>query len=768
MRINLLLLLFCITSVNFATAQHISVLTQHNNNTRSGYNDKETILTTKNVNPKQFGKAFSLKVDDQLYAQPLVMADLPINGGTHNVVYLATVNNTIYAYDGDNGALYWQKNYTPQGQRAPMNSDMTGACGGQYLDFSGNMGIVGTPVIDSVAQTLYFVARSTPSGGNFFQYLHAVSLVDGSERTGSPVQIAATLPGTGDGSTGGNVSFDPQKNNQRQALTLLNGIVYVTFSSHCDWTPYHGWILGYDEQTLQQKIVYVDTPNGVDGGLWESGMGPAADSQGNLLIVTGNGTVGQNHDPNNLTNRGESAMKLTPTGSTLAVSSFFTPANYQNLEDFDLDYGVMGAFLIPNSNYFFTGCKDGNLYLLDKDNMGGFSSTGGNQHQTINLGQAMTLHTQPAYFKGTSKEFIYLWSENDIFRAIPFNRAAGLLDVNNQLTGPNGPGGESGAVISVTSNGGANGTGIVWVSYASNGDANQSVRPGVLRAFDANNINTQMWDNNENPTRDASGNFAKFSSPTIANGHVYLPTFSNQVVVYGLIDTGGKVCSSVNLAFNKPAFASSNENNSFTAAYAFDGNPTTRWSSAYSDPQWIYVDLGQIDSICRVTLTWETALGKNFQIQVSGDAQNWTTVATITNNTSNLNFIDVTAKGRFVRLYGTARGTQYGYSLYEFAVNGKVLTPPQSTLPGAYNIDNFVVYPNPTKGQFSFTFNSSIAQNIKWTLTDANGRTLQKQSLTNFNGPFETDVDASHYPAGEYIIAVHTSKGIISRKLIKL
>src|SRR6202000_1974849 len=217
--------------------QHVSVLTQHNDNTRAGWNSHETKLTTTNVNSKTLGKLFSLTVDDQVYAQPLVFGNLTISGGPHNVVFIATVNNTVYAYDSDSGNPYWHKNYTASGMRPPKNTDMTGACGGQYADFSGNIGIVGTPVIDSATQVMYFVARST-NGTSYVQYLHAIDIATGDEQSGSPGKISARIPGTGDGSVNGVVSLDPQKNNQRAALTLLNGIVYVPFSSHCDWGPY--------------------------------------------------------------------------------------------------------------------------------------------------------------------------------------------------------------------------------------------------------------------------------------------------------------------------------------------------------------------------------------------------------------------------------------------------------------------------------------------------------------------------------------------------
>ncbi|HEV8381068.1 MAG TPA: PQQ-binding-like beta-propeller repeat protein [Gemmatimonadales bacterium] len=521
------------TNPSTTNPQSMSVLTQHNDNTRSGWNDNETALTTSNVNVQQFGKVFTLTVDDQVYGQPLVVGHLFIGGGYHNVVYIATVNNTVYAYDGDDGTLYWRKSFTAPGMRPPRNTDMTGACGGTYTNFSGNIGIVGTPVIDTARATIYFVARST-TGSSFVQHLHAVNIVDGNEIAGSPKTISATASGNGDGSVNGMIAFDAQRQNQRQGLTLLNGAVYVTFSSHCDWGPYHGWILGYDAATLQQQVVYNVTPNGYAGGMWESGMAMAADAGGNLYVVTGNGTVGDGGDPTNLTNRGNSALKLTPSGATLQVSSYFTPFDYQAQNDADLDYGTMGSLLIPNSNYFLTGGKDGNLYLLNKDNMGGWVSSSNQVQEVVALGNNANMHCQAAYYKGSAKEFIYVWPENQPLRAIPFDRGSNLMDAGQVLYGGAGPTGQSGAVLSVSSNGSTDGTGILWASYASSGDAQSFVSPGILRAFDANDVTKELWNNHQNVARDGAGNYAKFSAPTIADGHVYLPTFSNRVVVYGL------------------------------------------------------------------------------------------------------------------------------------------------------------------------------------------------------------------------------------------
>ncbi|MGZ3812823.1 MAG: hypothetical protein ACXVJN_13830 [Mucilaginibacter sp.] len=526
--------------------EHISVLTQHNDNTRAGINNQETVLTTSNVNSKEFGKLFTLTVDDEVYAQPLVVSNLSIGLGSHNVLFVATVNNTVYAFDADRGNLYWKKNFTPLGMRPPNFKDMASSWCNPYNNITYNIGIVGTPVIDSAAQTIYFVSRST-SANNFVQYLHAVNIVTGNEQPGSPVTIAASVTGSGDGNINNVVSFDPLRNNQRQGLALVNGVVYVSFSSHCDWNPYHGWILGYNSKTLQQQTVYNDTPDGEEGGLWESGMGIAADLKGNLYVVSGNGTVGKKSlystigngtaensvspDPTDPSGRAESALKLTPSGGTLQVSSYFTPTNYLDININDLDYGVMGTMLIPNSNYYLTGCKDGNLYLLDKDNMGGFSGVYNHVQEIIPL--SVSLHCQPAYYIGDANEFAYVWGENDRLRAFAFNRGTNRFATNPIVSPVNGPTGQSGAVLSVSSNGTKSGTGILWAAYAINGDAESVSCPGILRAFDANDITKELW-NSTQTSGDYVGNYAKFSPPTIANGHVYLATFSEKIIVYGL------------------------------------------------------------------------------------------------------------------------------------------------------------------------------------------------------------------------------------------
>ncbi len=359
MKPNACLLTFLILLPINSIAQK-SVLTQHNDLNRSGWNDKETILKKSNVTPNTFGKLFTRAVDDQVYAQPLVKLQINMPGkGLKNVVYVATVNNSVYAFDADSAnesTAFWQVNLTVSGTRPVNKGDMTGACGGFYNDFSGNMGIVGTPVIDTTTNTLYVVARSLKTSTNtYYQYLHALDITTGAEKVNSPVLITATVNGTGDGSVRGKVNFDAQKQNQRPGLLLLNGIVYIAWSSHCDWGPYHGWVMGYDKTSLLQKYVYNTTPDGYWGGIWMSGGGPSADENGNIYLAAGNGSVGKNGNPADVTNRSESALKLTPS---LTLSSFFTPKNYETLEGADLDFGVTQMLLIPNTNRAIVGVKD--------------------------------------------------------------------------------------------------------------------------------------------------------------------------------------------------------------------------------------------------------------------------------------------------------------------------------------------------------------------------------------------------------------------------
>ena len=520
----------------------VAVLTQHNDQARTGANLAEKVLNTTNVNTNQFGLVFTRAVDDQFYAQPLVMTNVNLGtNGIHNLVIIATVNDSVYAFDADDpsvSAPYWHISFLGPNVVPPANTDMTGACGGAYKDFSGSFGIVGTPVIDPVAGTLFLLARTKENGSTFVQRLHALDIRNGTERPNSPVLIAATCPGTGSGSSGNILTFDPQKANHRPGLALVNGIVYLGWSSHCDWGPYHGWLIGYDATTLQQVVVYNDTPNGANGGIWMSGQAPSVDASGNLYISTGNGTVGTTSNRRDTTNRGESFLKLTRSGTNLTVASWFTPYNFTNLENGDIDLGSAGLLLIPGTTLAFSGGKEGKVYLVNRDNMGGLSGSttaDTNIVQSFSLG-AHQIHGGAVWWDGPDGSYSYIQAASDFLHQYKFNPVAGMFQLPAYAQSPAAAAsGQPGGILALSANGTNAGSGILWASHNLVGDANQQVRPGILRAYNAQNVANELWNSEQLSARDSVGSLAKFVPPTVANGKVYLATFSNRLNVYGLL-----------------------------------------------------------------------------------------------------------------------------------------------------------------------------------------------------------------------------------------
>jgi len=518
----------------------VAVLTQHDDLGRTGMNLNETSLNVTNVNTNQFGLLFSCNVDDQIYAQPLVATNVHIPGrGTHNVVIVATVNDSVYAFDADNpeaATPYWTDSFiNPPNIIPPANTDMDaiGACGGAYQDFSGNIGIVGTPVIDPVAGTIYVVARTREYGTNFVQRLHALDLTTGAERPNSPVIITATCAGTGDGSANGVITFDPERQNQRPGLLLLNGTVYISWSSHCDNGPYHGWVIGYNQTTLQQVTVFNDTPNGSDGGIWMSGQAPAADTNGNIYLVVGNGTVDTTGGPD----RGESFLKLTPSGTNLIVASWFTPFDWQNLENGDLDLGCGGLLLIPGTTLAFSGGKEGVIYLVNRDNMGGLTTSTTTNDNIVQSFPVTTdeIHGGTVWWDGPGVSYGYVWPASTYLQQYDFNRAVGKFTLPAFAQSPtSAPNGQPGGILALSANGTNDGTAIVWAVHQVGGDANQQVLPGILHAYDARNVGVELWNSEQLSSRDTVGKFAKFVPPTVANGKVYMATFAGRVNVYGL------------------------------------------------------------------------------------------------------------------------------------------------------------------------------------------------------------------------------------------
>lgn len=511
----------------------VPMLTQHNDNNRDGDNLNETTLKVTNVNTNQFGLLCTRPVDDLLYAQPLVVTNVSILGrGSHNLVILATVNDTVYAYDADDPTVtqpYWTNSFiSPPNIVPPKNTDMTGACGGGYKDFIGNIGIVGTPVVDPVSGAIYLIARTKENGATFVERLHALDISTGLERSNSPVVITATYPGTGDG--GSVDTFDPQRSNQRAGLVLVNGIVYVVWSSHCDWEPYHGWVMGFDPHTLQRVILYNTTPNGQEAAIWMSGQAPAADTNGNLYAMTGNGTLDQ------FTNNdwGESFLKLTPTNGTMIVSSWFTPYNWSPLNAGDVDLGCGGLLLIPGTSLAIGGGKQGLLYLVNRDKMGGMSygSTDTNVVQNWSVASSQ-LHGGPVWWSSTNGSFMYIWGQsgnhlkqyqftNGLFNTTPYTQSP-------TVSGSGSPGG----ILSLTANGTNAASGVLWAVVNTSGNANQATVAGTLHAYMAANVTNELWNSDMLP-RDSLGNLAKFVPPTVVNGKVYMATFSNRLNVYGL------------------------------------------------------------------------------------------------------------------------------------------------------------------------------------------------------------------------------------------
>lgn len=545
----------------------VGVLTQHNDLARTGANLQETILTTQNVNSNKFGLLFTRVVDDQIYAQPLVMTNVTIPGkGVHNLLLVATVNDSVYAFDADSPATnapYWQTNYTDTNHFIfPVrNTDMTGACLGSYTDFSGNIGIVGTPVIDPATKIIYLVARtkfSSNSVTTYFQKLHALDITTGAEKSGSPVTITATYPGNGDGSVSGVITFDPMKQNQRPGLALVNGVVYIGWASHCDWDPYHGWLMGYDATNLQRVAVYNTTPEGEEGGIWMSGQAPAADTNGNLYVSVGNGTVGStNGDPRDTIDRGESFLKLTRSGTNMTVASWFTPNNWSNLNIEDLDLGSCGILLVPGTSLALAGSKEGKIYVVNRDTMGGLSYSSADTNivqsfQVTPLGVQNNIHGGPVWWTGPTNSFIYVMGESDFVRQFQFN------PTNSQFVLPNfahsasaaPTNGMPGGMLSLSANGTNANSALVWVSHQYTGNANQQVRPGILHCYSAANVTNELWNSQQVSARDAVGNFAKFVPPTVANGKVYLATFSSRVNIYGLLPTVGIARSGNNVVLS--------------------------------------------------------------------------------------------------------------------------------------------------------------------------------------------------------------------------
>lgn len=504
----------------------VDFTTYHYDTLRSGQNIHETILTTALVNVNTFGKLFSQPVDGQVYAEPLVVYNLQIVGkGTHSVVYVATENDSVYAFDsngntGNNASPLWQASFiNPAKGITTIPSTDLGT-----IAISPQIGITGTPVIDPNNETLYVVA-ATKENGAYFQRLHALDIRTGVEKFGGPVVIAASVKGSGTGSVKGFVSFDPLRSNQRPGLLLVNGVVYIAWASHGLETvfPYHGWVIGYNESTLAQAAAFCVTPNGDQGGIWQSGDGLAADTLGNIFFMAGNGTFDANKSGGDY---GMSFVRLSSIGG-LKVADYFTPFDAVKESASDLDLGSGGPLLFPYQNgatdpYLAVGAgKDGTLYLVNRDKMGGFNSKSNNIVQQIPKAfGGNSVYSTPAYWQGN----LYYWGLYDTLRI--FQMKDGLLGTAPIATSTYSLA-PPGATPVISSNGAANG--IVWALDTS--DALSG--PAVLHALDAHTA-VELYNSTQSPTRDQAANAVKFTIPTVANGKVYVGT-ETELDVYGLL-----------------------------------------------------------------------------------------------------------------------------------------------------------------------------------------------------------------------------------------
>jgi Bacterial Ig-like domain (group 3)/MBG domain (YGX type)/PQQ-like domain len=529
-----LLALLCSTVA--ATAQ-VNIYQRGYNNSRTNANLQETILTPANVNPTNFGKLFTVPTDGQIYASPLYVANLSINGGTHNVLYVATMFNTIYALDADTGVALWSKNYGYPIIAEDVQNN-------QNIDWRTGIGILSTPVIDPSTNIMYFVNANQPQNGaqQYSFKLNALDITTGDPVHGSPVTISATYSNS---DTTSPAVFNAKMQNQRPGLTIANGNVYIAFGSRQDQTPYYGWVMSYSESTLAQMAVYVDTPMDGWGGIWNAGQAPVVDSAGNLYFTTGNGAVGST--PNNNVQAGSSFVKLSPT---LQLLDYFTPSNASTLNSGDMDLGSAGIMLIPNTNYLLGGGKQGVLYVVNTGNMTHFNASGDKVQQEFQavLGKGTShIHGTPVYFNSDKNgPTTYVWGENDVLRGFLFNQTTGLLNTTpfatSTMTAPvtNNDGAMPGGFLSISANGNSNG--ILWASTPYNADAVVTTVQGVLYAFNADTLQP-LWSDKNNDARDEVGYFAKFVPPTVANGKVYVPTFgplgtnngTGALVVYGLL-----------------------------------------------------------------------------------------------------------------------------------------------------------------------------------------------------------------------------------------
>lgn len=522
---TLLILSWAALAVN----AQVSVTTSRNDNQRDGQNLNETILTPANVNVNSFGKLFSHKVDGYVYAQPLYVPNVPIPKlGTHNVVYVATEHDSVYAFDADsdqgqNASALWHRSFINPAKGITTVSSTDQDC----TDIVPEMGVTSTPVIDPTANTMYVLTR-TKENGIYRQRLHALDITTGKERAHSPIIITGKVKGTGDGSQGGFVHFDPFQEGNRPGLLLLNGEVYIGWASYCDHDPWHSWIMSYDATALTQTGVWNGTPNGSRGGVWQAGSGLAADDESDLYFATGNGTFDETTGGRDY---GDSVMKLAPpVAKHLKVLDYFTPYNQAGLSGGDRDVGSGGVLILPDQgnkaphqHLLIAVGKEGSIYLIDRDKMGHFHAKNNSQIVQDMEGAIGGMFSTATWWNNN----VYFGGSKDFVRQYTFDPKTGLLSTS-AISESDTLFGFPGTSTSLSANGTSNA--ILWALEKT---STMGVTPAILHAYDATNIATELYNSNQNASRDAAGNTVKFAVPTIANGKVYVPAI-DKISVYGL------------------------------------------------------------------------------------------------------------------------------------------------------------------------------------------------------------------------------------------
>ncbi|HKC00183.1 MAG TPA: hypothetical protein VKD23_15475 [Terriglobales bacterium] len=527
-------------SATIAVTDLAGVVTYHNNLARDGTNPQEYALTTSTVKTATFGKLFSCPVDGAAYSQPLWVPGLSIGAQVRDAIFVATQHDTAYSFDADANpcSQLWHVNLldAAHGGTAGETSVPTGDVGNGYKDIQPEIGVTGTPVIDLASGTLYVVSKSEGPAGSFHQRLHALDLITGDEKFTGPIDITASVPGTGDGSVGGVLTFDSRNQGQRGALTLLNGIVYIIWASHEDRDPYHGWLLGYDAGTLAQVAAFSPNPNGSRGGMWMAGGAPASDGSGSLFLSTGNGTFDGNSGTPPNDDFGDTVVKVG-TSSGLSLVDWFTPFNQAFLNGQDADLGSGGVVVLPDqtsgpAHLLVAGGKQGRIYLLDRDAMGNYCAS----CTTTDTNILQSFLATPAIF-GTPafwQNKLYLGGTSDALSLFAFDATTGIFNTvasSKSATIFQFPG----ATPSISAHGASDG--VLWAIDSSQYGVPSAYGLGaaVLHAYDAANLSAELWNSSQaTSNRDTAGNAVKFAVPTVANGRVYIGT-RTEIDVYGLL-----------------------------------------------------------------------------------------------------------------------------------------------------------------------------------------------------------------------------------------